>query len=832
MSSTINFGIDLGTSNSLIARFDKGNVEVYKNPNGFKETLPSIVGFRNDRILIGDQARTYLQRDPKSVASRFKRKMGTSETFKIKALNASKTPVELSSYILKELKAFVHSGEQVESAVITIPASFDTVQSNATKEAGKLAGFKDVVLLQEPIAASLAYANKEKNIDLKNSQWLVYDLGGGTFDVALVRIVEGELTVLDHEGDNYLGGTDIDALIVEKIVVPELQRRGSFSDLLAEMKSESGKYNKLWHTLLLLAESAKVELSSKTSAEIDLGTISDLEDDDGKSIEAIINITRSEFDAVIKDSIESTIDRMRQILTRNSLQSTDLKFILMVGGSTFIPYVRKRVEEVMGIAVNTSIDPTNAICVGAAYFAGTKEKGNSAESKVKTNSLIKIRASYTKASQEKEETFTAKIEGEITGYQYRITNDDGSYDSGLKKLSSRIVEDLPLREGAFNLFTLKVYDSEGDNVPIDLDVIQIAQGRYSVAGQMLPEDISLVKDDIAAKDTRLQQIFSKNTVLPSKARGTVEVGQTVVKGSQNSIKIMVVEGPSNRHSSTNKPIGVLQITGEQITRDLLKGTDIDLTFEMSESRDLTVSAFLNGTGQEFSQVFNPAQRDVSSQMLATEILLLETKIQSEIDDAQKNGNRDTAEGLEKVLDGVQSLIGSAAELAEDDVTDKKFQLEDKKRKLAQEMFELTSSKRLDQVKAEYHSKKTEVAALVNESGNDRERHTIAEIMAREQTFINSTSPEKIQAVVQELGRLEWQILMRTPDFLKAMFQHLLERRTSMNDQIQASQLIDSGRRAVAQDDIDELRKINGRLWDLMPATVKASDDMRAFTGIV
>ena len=138
MSSTINFGIDLGTSNSLIAKFDKGNVEVFKNPSGFKEALPSVVGFRNDRILIGDQARTYLQRDPKSVASRFKRKMGTSETFKIKAIKASKSPVELSAYVLKELKTFVHSGEQVDGAVITIPASFDTVQSNATKDAGVL----------------------------------------------------------------------------------------------------------------------------------------------------------------------------------------------------------------------------------------------------------------------------------------------------------------------------------------------------------------------------------------------------------------------------------------------------------------------------------------------------------------------------------------------------------------------------------------------------------------------------------------------------------------------------------------------------------------------
>lgn len=832
MASNINFGIDLGTSNSLVAKFDKGNVEVFKNPNGFKETLPSIVGFRNDRILIGDQARTYLQRDPKSVVSRFKRKMGTSETFKIKSLNVSKSPVELSAYVLKELKTFVHTGEELDAAVITIPASFDTVQSNATKEAGRLAGFKTVILLQEPIAASLAYANKEKNVDLKNSQWLVYDLGGGTFDVALVKIVEGELTVLDHEGDNYLGGTDIDALIVEKILVPELERRGSFADLLTEMKSESGKYNKLWNTLLLHAESAKVELSTKTSAEIDLGTISDFQDDEGKSIESIINITRSEFEAVIKDIVESTIDLMKQILTRNSLQSSDLKFILMVGGSTFTPYIRKRVEEVMGIKVNTNIDPTNAITVGAAYFAGTKEKGQSESNAPKVQSKLKIRGSYQKASQEKEETFTAKIEGVLDGLQYRIVNDDGSYDSGLKKLSTRIVEDLPLREGAFNLFTLKIIDFQGNAVSIDFDSIQIAQGRYSVAGQMFPEDLSLVKDDLAAKDTRLELLFAKNSILPSKKKQTVEVASTVVKGSNNSITIMVVEGPSDRHSSTNKPIGELVISGEQLTKDLIKGTDIDLRFEMSESRVLTVSAFLNGTGQEFSQVYTQKLRTVSTKTLASEILLLETKIQNEIKDAQTNGHKETADGLEKVLDGVQTLIGTAAELAEDDVTDKRFQLEDQKRKLAQQMFELTSCKRLNQVKASYQEAKSEVAELVRDSGNDREKHVMAEILAREQIFINSTSPEKIQTVVDELERLKYQILFRIPAFLKSIFSHLMERRASMNDQIQASQLIENGKRAIDRDDIESLQKINNRLWDLMPATEKASDEMRAFTGII
>jgi molecular chaperone DnaK len=832
MSKTIDFGIDLGTSNSLIARFDRGNVEVYRNPNGFKETLPSVVGFRNDRILVGDQARTYLQRDPRSVVSRFKRKMGTSETFKIKALDSSMSPVELSAYVLKELKTFVRSEESIDSAVITIPASFDTVQSNATKEAGLRAGFKSVVLLQEPIAASLAFANKGKDIDLKNSQWLVYDLGGGTFDVALVRIQEGELTVLDHEGDNYLGGTDFDALIVERLVIPELDKRGRFTDLAANTKSESGRYNRLWQTLLIQAELAKVELSTKTSAEIDLGTISNLEDEDGKSIDAIITITRSEFEAILKAAIDSTIEMMKRILTRNSLQPSDIQFVLMVGGSTYIPYVRKRLEEVMGIPVNTTIDPTNAIVIGAAYFAGTRQKAAAKADGPRSSSKLKVRASYNRSTQELEETFSARIDGDLTGLQYRITNDDGSYDSGLKKLTNRVIEDLPLREGAFNIFHLRVTDDKGDPVSIDIETIQIAQGRYSVAGQMLPEDISLVKDDLSIQDTRLENLFLKNSILPSRVKKTVEVARTVAKGATDGVHIMVVEGPSTRHSSTNKPIGVLSITGDKISRDLLKGTDIDLTFEMSESRDLTVSAFVNGTGQEFSQVFMPKERHVSTQVLASEILLLESKVQTEIEDAAESGNKSLTRDLEAVLTKVQELIVAAGSISEDDVTDKKFQIEDQKRKLAQAAFELTSGKRLDHARTDYLEVRSEVQQLVRESGNDRERHVFSEIVAREQIFLTSSSPEKILAVKEELNSIRWQILMRTPEFLQGMFQHLVQKRASMNDQIQATQLIENGRRAIEREDVDALRQINTRLWDLMPSTEKSSDEMRAYTGIV
>jgi molecular chaperone DnaK len=826
MGSMINFGIDLGTTNSLMARFNKGDVEVFKNPNGFKETLPSIVGFRNDRILVGEQARTFAEKDPKSVVSQFKRKMGTTESFKIKSTGQSKTPIELSAFVLKELKTFIHTGEIADAVVLTVPASFDMLQSNATKEAGYAAGFKQVVLLQEPIAASLAYANKEKGIDLKNSQWIVYDLGGGTFDVALVKIIQGELKVVDHEGDNYLGGADFDALIVERIVVPALEKRGQFTNLLAQMRSESGRYNRLWYRLLHLAEQAKIELSARSSAEIEFT----VEDDSGSTIEAILAITRTDFESVIKDSIDRTAEMLRTILTRNSLRPQDLKFVLMVGGSTYTPYVRQRVEELLGIPVNTGIDPTNAIAVGAAYFAANREINLQQESKPTAPGTIRIKVAYNRASQESEEMFSAKVEGSTAGLFYRIVRSDGGYDSGLKALAGRIVEDLPLLAEAFNLFSLKIMDSQNNVISADVDTIQIAQGKYSVAGQLLPEDLALVKDDMTG-DTKLEAIFVKNTVLPARGKKTVEVSKTIVHGSDDHIQIIVVEGPSDNHFTANKRVGYLVISGKGLKRDVMRGTEIDLTFEVSESRDLTVQAFVNPSGPEFSQVFTPTRRDVPAATLAEEVRMLGTRLEQEKAEALASEKFEVVDHLDRLLVPLRELHVESELLAADDVTDSRYKLEDRKRKIAQEMNGLVAGKRIERLRAAYLETKERVTSLVTEGGNDQERRELHEVVTREHTFFNSNNPGKIEAAVDHLERLSFQILRRTPQFLIRWFQHLLEKREVFNDQLQAKNLIDAGKRHIAVEEFDRLAEVNLRLHALLPQQIKESDEMRTFTGI-
>ena len=212
--------------------------------------------------------------------------------------------------------------------------------------------------------------------------------------------------------------------------------------------------------------------------------------------------------------------------------------------------------------------------------------------------------------------------------------------------------------------------------------------------------------------------------------------------------------------------------------------------------------------------------------------MLETRLGKEIGDAVENENYEVVGGLKKLQGEIDELVGEATLLKIDDVTDDRFKLEDKKRRLAQAIHQLTSGKKLEQAKIEYREVKGEVMEMVNQLGDDRERHQLEEFLAREHAVVTSTSPGKVETATNALNGLRFQILSRTPQFLVEMFEHLVDRRTSMNDQLQARNLIDAGRRHVASEDWDDLRTMNGRLWDLLPQPEQQANEFRHFTGIV
>ncbi len=813
----INFGIDLGTTNSAIAKFNKGQVDIFRNPSGQKDTLASVVAFRKGRIIVGEKAREYLLKAPHQVAGAFKRKMGTNETYKIEN-HDNKTPVALSAYVLKELKNFVHTGEQIEAAVITIPASFDTVQSNATREAGHLAGFEQVVLLQEPIAASLAYANKDEIDTFEEGQWLVYDLGGGTFDVALVHIQEGEMNILDHEGDNFLGGIDFDREIVEKLFVPYLENEGSFENLLQEMKSASGKYNSLYFKLLYKAEEVKIQLSASEEAEVEF----EAEDDHAELIDAYLTIARSELEALLEPYLAKTIEMMQRIIDRNHLKPESLKFILMVGGSTYIPYVRQQVASRLGISVNTQVDPTTAVAVGAAFFAGTKPKKLTPTVPQQEDYQLGVKVAYQKATQEDKEYFTAIFEGNIQGLFYRISRQDGGYDSGLKVLEEQIKEYLPLLKDTFNSFELKLFDEKNNPVEAAIPVIGISQGRYSVVGQPLPHDICLEIDDTENQKTELEVVFEKNAILPLKRSIIKQITRTIAKGSEDHIIIHILEGPAYALPAANQPIGFIQVSGKDLERDLIKGSDVEIVLEMSESRDLKIAVYLLMTDQDFEDVFMPSKRHISKARLVASLQSMISTIKDEIYEAEVNGNYEAAQELVDLEFSLLELLDQSNTMAVDDMTDEKYQIEDRKRKIAQQIDALTRDKHIIKVKNKYFQAKRNIEYVLGSyDPSDIDRQNYQEILSQEKVYLASNSSLKIQGIIDRINELNVRVIWRSPKYLVELFTDLAQgRRGRFMRQEDASVLIDTGWKSIEDRNYDQLRMCINQLWNLLPPQIR------------
>jgi molecular chaperone DnaK len=321
-------------------------------------------------------------------------------------------------------------------------------------------------------------------------------------------------------------------------------------------------------------------------------------------------------------------------------------------------------------------------------------------------------------------------------------------------------------------------------------------------------------------------------VLPTNAKKAVEVSKTITKGSDDELRVMVVEGPAENHSTTNKPIGLLLITGKALSRDLLRGTGIDLTFELSESRDLTVHAYLDGTNQEFSQVFDPKPRDVPIYVLTSEIELLASRFDSERDEARANKSNEVVEELDKLQRDIEGLSAKATLLSIDDVTDDRFKLEDQKRRIAQRIYQVTSGKKLEAAKAEYTATKNEVAELVERLGTSKEKQQFEELKGQDFAVTVSNNLERARAASTALSRLQFQILVRTPEFLIGMFGSFAERRGSMNNPGLADNLIQAGQLHIQKEAWEELRVVVGRLWDLIPEQARSAAELRQFTGIV
>lgn len=346
-------GIDLGTTNSVVSVLEGGEPTVITNPEGSRIT-PSVVGFTKDgQRLVGQLAKRQAVSNPDRTISSIKRHMG--EQYKVTIDGKDYTPPEISAMVLQKLKADAEAylGETVTQAIITVPAYFNDSQRQATKDAGKIAGLEVLRIINEPTAAALAYG-LDKDSD---ETILVFDLGGGTFDVSILELTEGTFDVQATNGDTHLGGDDFDKKVMDWMVA-EFQRENGI-DLSADKMAAQ--------RLIEAAEKAKIELSSMTSTNINLPFIT--ADASGpKHLD--LTLTRAKFDELTRDLVERTMGPTKQAMKDAGLSGSDINKIILVGGSTRIPAVQNAIREILGKEPSKGINPDECVSVGAAIQGG------------------------------------------------------------------------------------------------------------------------------------------------------------------------------------------------------------------------------------------------------------------------------------------------------------------------------------------------------------------------------------------------------------------------------------------------------------------------------
>ena len=345
-------GIDLGTTNSAVAVLEGTEPKIIANPEG-NRTTPSVVSFKNGEIIVGDAAKRQAVTNPDTVIS-IKSKMGTSE--KVSANGKEYTPQEISAMILQYLKSYAEEylGEKVTKAVITVPAYFNDAQRQATKDAGKIAGLEVERIVNEPTAAALAYGLDKTD---KEEKILVFDLGGGTFDVSILELGDGVFDVLATAGDNKLGGDDFDQKIIDYMVEEFKKENG------IDLSTDKMALQRLKDA----AEKAKKDLSGVTSTQISLPFITAGE---AGPLHLEMTLTRAKFDDLTRDLIERTKTPVRQALSDAGLSLSDIDEVILVGGSTRIPAVVEAVKAETGKEPNKSVNPDEVVAMGAAIQGG------------------------------------------------------------------------------------------------------------------------------------------------------------------------------------------------------------------------------------------------------------------------------------------------------------------------------------------------------------------------------------------------------------------------------------------------------------------------------
>ena len=593
------YGIDLGTTNSAICRMEKGEPAIIKSDT-LKDTMPSCVSVnKKGNIRVGDSAYNTMKCDkrhaafvkqPQNTFFGFVRKLGLGTKYYCPNAGRDFSAGELSAEVLKALKSFVFD-EQVNAAVVTVPAKITASRRKATLEAAKLAGIKCCRLLQEPIAASMAYgAGRGGNVK-RLEEWMVFNFGVGSFDVALVYAKDGVVQVFDTEEDEYLGENTIEYAIVDKILIPHLKENFAISEIL----KDSVRKKMLRYSLRNYAEDAKNQLSFSASTDI-LSNLGDLgNDDDGEELELDLSLTQEQVFAVMRPHFQKAVDICKTLLQRNGLAGTNLTKLILVGGPTHCPLIRQMLREQITENVDTSIDPMTAVAVGAALFASTQPVDAETQEPVAAGTL-RLEMTFDATTAEKEEWVTVMLPANSDREKIWVEFVRAGWSSGKIEVDRNgNVVGLQLLELRPNVFEIRAYDASGNAIPCEPHEITILQSlKFGTA--VLPYNIGIAVLDVRRGREIFQTIPGLERRNPLPAEGKLKGLRTTVSLHPNvatdKIVIPIYQSADDGHSAVCAcHVADIEISGDDVDKFVPAGSAYELTLCVDSSECLSAKVF-------------------------------------------------------------------------------------------------------------------------------------------------------------------------------------------------------------------------------------------------
>jgi len=781
MSHTVEWGIDLGTTNSAIARMTrKGPAVVQVSGQNY---IPSAVAKdKRGDLKVGADALTLHM----TSARWFKRLMGTQQ--KLALGEEQWSPERLSAEVLRALRAAAYrrTNEEIEDVVITVPAMFLQPQCAATLEAAKLAGLNAVVLLQEPIAAATAYLSDNP----EEGDYLVYDLGGGTFDVSLIRLRAGEMTVVEHGGDNYLGGSDFDRAILDW-VLDQIDRKGGDTRVF-----ESG-----WQRgqLLLACEAARVQVSDSEAAMIYL--------EDFDLPVSKIELTRTVTEDLISDLVTRTIE-----IAKDRLPSArgKVRSVLMVGGPTQMPYIRRRLQEEFAIPLAFDQDPMTVVAAGAAVHAGTiirRSKSLSAAA----NDGAKVELHYEPVSPEPINTVAGKIvEPENFDGDVQLAATDGAWESGWHTLqNSAFIFEVPLGRQVLSEYTITLRDKVGRQVVCEPSTFVIRNGIRS-AQPVVPYNYGVV-----LQGEIVDVIIEAGKTLPASGSEGYVLAHTIVAGSPDHKTIYFVEGNS-AHGVDNSKVGQLVFRGSDISRTIKEGEKIEIRIRVSESREVTAKVYVPLLDEEYvvplsSVMQAPDVTDLTKRFESARqsIELVESRVD---DDEQESVLR-----AERKLEQVEALLVKA----------EKGDAEDRMQAHNQ-LAEVTSS--LRPLTDKYSLQATydlvmeiigDTRPLCEEFNDKMGLAKLDDALEDAGKALRLDNAKALEGVKERVLAIFWEHYVKTTECWAGWIVHLRQRGAEASDSLSYFEFIRQAEQFLADDDLEGVRINVARAMELLPLSTQA-----------